>query len=208
MIVGRIRSRLANAGWPAIVFGSTLAGALWGAHARIWMRFITADPEFTWSGTLFIVGGFTVAAVMQAILFLARRSGLRRRLLTPLRVLGLVSLLPLGIGAGSVMLGPTLVAATAVGHRQWPRAARLLLFGVTAIGFVAVAASLYRDLDPIRSTAGVVWMAVLYAVIVWAALATFGAQFDGWTAPRWLFKLGLAAAALGGLSQFALLGAS
>ena len=33
-------------------------GALLGVMARLWMRFISEDPEFTWNGTLFIIGGF------------------------------------------------------------------------------------------------------------------------------------------------------
>lgn len=35
-------------------------GAGWGVAARVWMRLISTDPEFTWSGTLSII---TVAAL-------------------------------------------------------------------------------------------------------------------------------------------------
>ena len=31
-------------------------GAGWGVLARVWMRLITDEPEFTWSGTLAIIG--------------------------------------------------------------------------------------------------------------------------------------------------------
>lgn len=31
------------------------AGMLWGVVARVWMRFISAEHEFTWNGTLAIV---------------------------------------------------------------------------------------------------------------------------------------------------------
>ncbi len=31
-------------------------GLAWGVTARIWMRMISNDPEFTWAGTLMIVG--------------------------------------------------------------------------------------------------------------------------------------------------------
>lgn len=34
----------------------TALGALWGTTARIWMRLITEHPDFTWTGTLMIVG--------------------------------------------------------------------------------------------------------------------------------------------------------
>ena len=48
-----------------LVAGATIS-ALWGVVARTWMRFITADPEFSWSGTLTIVGvvAFVVVVVM------------------------------------------------------------------------------------------------------------------------------------------------
>ena len=36
-----------------------LGGAALGIVARAWMRLISEDPEFSWSGTLFIVIGFT-----------------------------------------------------------------------------------------------------------------------------------------------------
>ena len=32
------------------------AGAGWGVLARIWMRLISSDPEFSWTGTLAIIG--------------------------------------------------------------------------------------------------------------------------------------------------------
>jgi hypothetical protein len=32
------------------------AGAGWGVLARIWMRLISGDPEFSWGGTLIIIG--------------------------------------------------------------------------------------------------------------------------------------------------------
>ena len=33
-----------------------LSGAGWGVLARIWMRLISTDPEFSWTGTLLIIG--------------------------------------------------------------------------------------------------------------------------------------------------------
>jgi hypothetical protein len=33
-----------------------LMGAGWGVLARIWMRLISTDPEFSWTGTLLIIG--------------------------------------------------------------------------------------------------------------------------------------------------------
>ncbi len=38
-------------------------GATWGVLARVWMRLISTEPEFSWVGTLSIVG---LAAVLGA----------------------------------------------------------------------------------------------------------------------------------------------
>ena len=46
-------------------------GLLLGASARAWMRTISTDPEFTMSGTFFIVLGFTFFAAMQSVAALA-----------------------------------------------------------------------------------------------------------------------------------------
>ena len=48
------------------------AGAGWGVLARIWMRLISTDPGFSWSGTLLIVGlaallGAGVGTLAQAV---------------------------------------------------------------------------------------------------------------------------------------------
>jgi len=39
----------------ALALGAA-AGAGWGVLARIWMRLISTDPEFSWGGTLVIIG--------------------------------------------------------------------------------------------------------------------------------------------------------
>jgi hypothetical protein len=39
----------------AALLGAAL-GAAWGVAARAWMRLVATQPEFSWTGTLFIVG--------------------------------------------------------------------------------------------------------------------------------------------------------
>lgn len=41
---------------PRLAALGASAGVAWGVLARIWMRLISEDPEFTWAGTLGIVG--------------------------------------------------------------------------------------------------------------------------------------------------------
>jgi len=50
-------------------------GAAWGVLARVWMRLITTDPEFSWSGTLMIVGLSAVLGLGVGVVDAARRTG-------------------------------------------------------------------------------------------------------------------------------------
>ena len=65
-----------------------------GCLAASLVRFISEDPEFSWSGTLFIVGGFAVFGLAQSVVAVARRRLARRRMLTVFRAIGGVATLP------------------------------------------------------------------------------------------------------------------
>jgi len=73
-----------------IFFGATL-----GALARGWMRIISDDPEFSWDGTLLIVGIFTVWGFTQGTVIGVRRITSRRWIVTLARVFGSAGLLAL-----------------------------------------------------------------------------------------------------------------
>jgi len=61
---------------PAAVGLGLLAGLGWGAGARAWMRTISESPEFSWSGTLFILAVTSLAGVALAVLEALRRRGI------------------------------------------------------------------------------------------------------------------------------------
>ena len=50
-----------------LILLGVLCGAGWGVAARVWMRLISTDPTFTWSGTLFIVGASAFAGLGMGI---------------------------------------------------------------------------------------------------------------------------------------------
>ena len=52
-----------------------LAGLLWGVAARAWMRTISENPEFSWAGTLSILGVTSLAGIALALLEALRRRG-------------------------------------------------------------------------------------------------------------------------------------
>jgi hypothetical protein len=51
------------------------AGVVWGAVARLFMRLLSTSPEFSWSGTLFILGVGAVTGTCVGVVHAARVSG-------------------------------------------------------------------------------------------------------------------------------------
>jgi hypothetical protein len=171
-------------------------GLTGGIYARIWMRFISTDPEFSWAGTVFIVIGFGIAGMGQSGAYLGRRARLPRGRMTALRVVTFASLLPLGMAAGGPMFPAVVLAPLAITHTEWSGRMRLLVCVVAAIPVVATAMILSEDLSSTRTVVGFLWFLSVYAGIVWAARFTLAPQLDGWRAPRAARMAGVAAVAL------------
>ena len=80
-------------------------GAAWGVLARIWMRLISTVPEFSWTGTLGIIGVTATLGAGVGLVHAARRGG-RSRWWTLAIVPGLVTFLSPGmVLAPSFLLG-------------------------------------------------------------------------------------------------------
>jgi hypothetical protein len=142
------------------------------------MRFVTTGAEFSWSGTLFIVVGFGVAPLGQAGVYLARRNAASRTTFIGLRVLAVVTLLPLSFGAGAFGFPVIVLAPLAVIRRGWNRWLRMLLGVLVSVVVVGVSASLFSELGLTRAAVGSVWFAVVYAVLVWAVCFSLAAHDD------------------------------
>jgi hypothetical protein len=138
-----------------------LAGAAfglgWGIAARAWMRLITTDPEFSWSGTGYILGACTVIGLLLG----AAEAGRRRGAVRWWRATGASALL-LGVGAGIVVVPMALLGGLAAGRRRWHPAVRAVLALAAAAPAVLVARDVWSTLPPLRGGLG---------VAVWAALA-------------------------------------
>jgi hypothetical protein len=172
-----------------------VGGLVWGMNARLWMRFITTNPEFTWSGTLFIVIGFGIAGLAQSGAYLGRRANLTRPAMTVLRVVAVIGLLPLGVAAGASMFPTIILATLALTHHTWPRWLRGIVASVALLPALATALTFFEDLTAIRAFAGTVWFLAIYAGIVWAARSSLGPQLDGWRLPMAVRVLGVVALA-------------
>jgi len=178
-----------------VLMGGLVGGLAWGTVARFWMRFISTNVEFTWSGTLFIVFGFGIAGLAQSGAYLGRRANLARPALTALRVVAVIALLPLGVAAGASMFPTIILATLALTHHTWPRWLRGILAAVALLPAVATALSFFDDLSLVRAIVGVIWFLGIYAGIIWAARSSLGPQLDGWRVPTAVRVLGAVALA-------------
>ena len=160
--------RSASARLHPVVSGALL-GLSWGIAMRIWMRFVTTDPEFTWSGTGYILGATTLAGLLLGL-------GWSRRAKSKgnwWRLTGL-SMLPLGVAAGGVMVPSVFLGALALGRRNWHRAVRGLLLAI-AVGFQVFAFT--AGSDGSLPSNKVVPAMVIYALLISIEAIAFSIPF-------------------------------
>jgi hypothetical protein len=117
----------------------TAAGAGYGIALRAWMRLVATDPEFSWSGTGYIVGVFAVLGTMAGAASAVRRRGGRRAVLA-VRTTGVVLSLGCFVAAGAAMFPTVVPAGLGAARTDWPRRLRaaLVLAGVTVAVAVVV----------------------------------------------------------------------
>ncbi len=177
--VQRTGARSTPLSWAArmgrvLVPAFLVLGLLLGVVARVWMRFISTDPEFTVSGTLGIVLGFAFFAVMQSVAALAAQRPWRDWPRRGARCLGVVGLLPLFVAAGALMAPAVVVSGLALWHPTWPRAIRWVLALIALGNVVAVSTTITSDFGmSMRSLVGICGLVLIYGCVVWAAAGTF-----------------------------------
>ncbi len=164
-----------DASWPAllahgsamrtVLVGSAI-GAAYGIALRGWMRLISTDPEFTWSGTGYIIGVFTVLGTMAGLATAVRHRS-RGRTLLIVRGVGIVLSLGCFVAAGSAMLPTIVPAALGRARTDWYRPVRIALVSVGAATAVGVSLLVtMRDLGPARLAVGLVLYLALCCVEV------------------------------------------
>ena len=151
-----------------IVIAALLAGLTLGAIARIWMRLIAPDPEFTVAGTVGIVVGFGLLFTGAGLSLAAHRNGWRRIPRGVARSIGCILILPAFGGAGLLAFPSVVLGALAVA--RWDL--RLPLRAFFALGAVAVTVLVALsqipddDLSAARTVVGI----ALYPVLLWPML--------------------------------------
>jgi hypothetical protein len=107
-----------------------LLGFAWGISARLWMRFIATDPQFTWNGTAYIVLVPTVIGLMMGVALATHRRWAK--------IVGGIAVIPLGMGAGTLMLPTIIFGALSFGRRTLPIWSRVVFGFLGALPVLAV----------------------------------------------------------------------
>ena len=115
------------------------SGAGYGVALRAWMRLVSTEPEFSWSGTGFIVMAFAGLGTMAGLAAAGRRLRWKGRLIG-IRAVGIILSLGCFLGAGLVMLPTIVPAALGRARSDWARMVRvaLVVLGATAAGIVVL----------------------------------------------------------------------
>ena len=167
-----------------------------GVVARAWMRWISTDPEFSWSGSIFIVMAFTIFFTVQSIVTVFRRQVRSRRGTTLVRVLGVLLSLPIFTAAGEVML-PTVAIASVVlwgeGLSKFGdkgRIARVVLLVLCLLVPLKISRDFIFDFGWTISTLGrILLFVVIYSLIIFSTRSTIRPYIDENSMPRKLSRL-------------------
>lgn len=161
-----------------VIFGAS-AGLLWGAIMRVWMRFISTNPEFSWSGTLFILGASVIAG---SVLGLARK----RRAVGGVGWWRLSVLSLFLLGAGGAVMWPSVIAGAAAIGRPRPRWLRASLAVVAFAVQAVVLRSVFDDnrmMSGLAEVAAVAGYAPLITIEAWAFSVAFTPSMDSVPTP-------------------------
>lgn len=168
-----------------VLLGGLLGGTLLGIAARAWMRLIATEPDFTWSGTTFIVLAFSIHGLSQAAAATTRARSTRRSAVTTARVVGFIGTLPLFAAAGGIMF-PTVIGGSLARYRtDWARWVRIVLAAVALLPIALVTAGLVGDWGwSWRTLAGTMGLVAVYGTVIARERATLAPQADGWRLPK------------------------
>lgn len=100
----------------AMLTGASI-GLIWGIVARIWMRLVSANPEFSVSGTITILIIATIFGAFAGLTYAARRHGWQGWGHRLPRYLLIFSFLPFSSGAGMPMFLAVLIITLALTNK-------------------------------------------------------------------------------------------
>ncbi|MEP7201364.1 MAG: hypothetical protein ABI894_02085, partial [Ilumatobacteraceae bacterium] len=177
VLATRAETRRAPSRSLATLAAGFFGGLAFGIVARLWMRFIAEDPDFTWNGTIFILGGFTVFGFTQSAAAEIRRRAKHRWPVVVGRTIGLIGLLPIFVGAGAVMLPTVVGGGLARARVDWHRAVRMVWLLVAVAPVMFVASQLVGSFGwSLHAAVGFLAMLAIYGTIIAVTKQTFAGQ--------------------------------
>jgi hypothetical protein len=150
---------------PQLVLAGVAGGFVWGVLARLWMRLISTDPEFTWGGTIFILTVTTLFGLGVGGAVAGRRSS-RRWVRRVTRVLGAMSLVFLSMAAGMILVASVVPATLALTERRWWKPVRVALLALSLLPAKVVVDGLAEDFSGLKAAIALVLYVGLAAVLV------------------------------------------
>lgn len=144
-----------------------MAGLTLGIIARAWMRWISTEPEFTWSGTFFIVLAFVFFGAVHSLVFFAREGGWPRGKVNLIRIAAIFLSLPLFSAAGSAMFPTVLTGSLARWRTDWWLWLRWLLAGCSVVIPIFIIRDIGNDFGWGIATFGRVLLFIsIYSVVI------------------------------------------
>lgn len=140
---------------PRAAFVGLGLGLVWGIVARVWMRLISTDPEFSWSGTGMILGATAVGGLVLGLLYGVRRAGRTRWW----RLLAVVWLFILA-GAGMPFLPAFLLGGLIWRRPNWARAVGVAAILAGETGLWMAMREEILPIDPLRLYGGFLLLSV------------------------------------------------
>lgn len=203
---------VSKAGVAKIVAFGFFGGITVGILARLWMRWISTDPEFSWSGTIFIVMSFTIFFTTQSIVKALRLQVESRRGTTWVRVSGVLFSLPIFGAAGGVML-PTVTIASVALWTEWlsklgrkALIVRVVLLALSLGAPISISRKIISDFGWTISTLGrILLFVMIYSLVIIATRPTLRPYIDENSVPRELSKIQQVLLAVGVLAILAVL---
>ncbi len=156
-----------------IIFAALTKGFVVGVVARAWMRWISTDPEFSWSGSIFIVIAFMIFMLNQSLVRLLRQRFRGRRSVFFIRISGVIFSLPIFTAAGGIMFPAVALASVAAWNTALGKRTRRVLLLLALIIPVIISKDIVSDFGWTLATIGRILLFVsIYAAITLATKPT------------------------------------
>lgn len=156
-----------------IILAALIKGFVVGVVARAWMRWISTDPEFSWSGSIFIVMTFMIFMVNHSIVSLLRQRFKGRRSVFLIRTSGVIFSLPIFTAAGGIMFPSVALASVATWNSPLGKRIKGVLLLLALIIPVIISRNIVSDFGWSFATIGRILLFVfIYTVVIFATKPT------------------------------------